>query len=295
MGEDSRRGRARALTGMSVAAVLSACLTTGTASADDPGEAARKAAEAARRAAYQASLNAGKATPVTVAEVAKFAETARFKVKAARQGLSESKIDELLASGEWVGVPLETTLVMAGQDRDPETEPEQSETEAAAQAPTQNEVTDAETVTPDAAAATNDDGTPEPMASKVRCYTGNGPTVTVKAKNVAGKVLWYYQVGEQYCFNAKSITSRDSQPYVNHKIYSWAQVLGWSWEGQDLTGKKGPSYYKWRGNSKGGLKTWRKGEMKYSPIKVPIGGIQKFPWVHLYERADGSFKYSAGM
>ncbi|MEE1761837.1 hypothetical protein [Streptomyces sp. SP18BB07] len=289
------RARTRALTGISLAAVLTASLTAGTATADDPGEAARKAAEAARRAAYQASLDAGKATPVTAAEVAKFAETALFKARAAQLGLSQPKIDELLSSGEWVGVPLETTLVTAGQDVDPETQPEQSETEAATQAPAQNEVTDAETVTPDDAVATNDDGSPEPLASKVRCYTGNGPTVTVKAKNVAGKVLWYYQVGERYCYNGKSITSRDSQPYVNHKIYTWAQVLGWSWEGQDLSGKKGPSYYKWRGNSKGGLKTWRKGEMKYSPVKVPIGGLQKFPWVHLYERADGSYKYSAGM
>ncbi|MDW8809787.1 hypothetical protein P1P68_34580 [Streptomyces scabiei] len=227
--------------------------------------------------------------------MAKFAETARFKAAAASNGLSGAEADALLASGEWVGVSTETTLVTGEQNEDPETLPALSEAEAASQAPDRAEVIQAETVTPDDAAATNDDGSPDPLAASVRCYTGNGPTVTVQAKNVAGKVLWYYQVGEKYCFNGRSITSRDPQPYVNHKIYAWAQVLGWSWEGQDLTGKKGPSYYRWRGNSKGGLKTWRKGEMKYSPIKVPIGGLQKFPWVHLYERANGTYKYSSGM
>lgn len=101
-------------------------------------------------------------------------------------------------------------------------------------------MSDAETATPDDAAPVDDSISPTALAAlTTRCYTGNGPTITVKAKNATGDTLWYYQVGEQYCFNGRSITSRDSEPYVNHKVYAWAQALGWSWEGQDLTGRRG--------------------------------------------------------
>jgi hypothetical protein len=137
----------------------------------------------------------------------------------------------------------------------------------------------------------------EPLAAAQKfCYSGNGPTITVKAKNATGATLWYYQVGEKYCYNktTKGIYSYEREPYVNHKIYSWAQALGWSWEGQDLTGTKGPSRYKWGGNASGGLQTWRKGTFKYDPTHVEIGSFQKFPWVHLYEHGNGSYKYSYG-
>jgi hypothetical protein len=247
------------------------------------------AAAAARKAAYEARLKANQAAPVTAEEARTYAETALFTARASHQGLSDGQINSLLTSGDWVGFPTETTIVRAGQDENPETVPEAAAAEVAASAPDQAETDAAEIETPD------DGSSGAVTAQAAHCYGGNGPTITVKAKNVTGSTLWYYQVGEQYCYNGRSVTSYDKQPYVNHKVYNWAQALGWSWEGQDLSGAKGPARYRWHGNSKGGLKTWRKGTMKYDPTHLEIGSFQKFPYVHLYEHADGSYKYSYGM
>jgi hypothetical protein len=192
----------------------------------------------------------------------------------------------MLTEGTWVGYPVATIHTQAD-------DPDADGSAVAASA----------SVSPQVAA--DDDGAYSGTAifdstyyaaSSIWCYNGNGPTITVYAKNVVGKKIWSYSVGEAYCWNksTKTITGYDNSPYVNHKIPSWAQALGWSWAGQDLSGAKGPEYYTWGSKTHGGLRTWRKGEFKYSPIKLPIGSVSVFPYVHLYEHGDGSFTYSYG-
>jgi hypothetical protein len=236
-------------------------------------------------AAYQAALAAH--TPIPLAS-AVTTEAKTFQAAAQADNMSDSQMSSLLKSGDWVSYPVESVIVEGG---DAEGGTELSASTASLSKPTWRDLVDSALATPE------NEAEKEPLVAAQRyCYTGNGPTITVKAKNVTGATLWYYQVGEKYCYNksTKGIYSFDREPYVNHKIYNWAQALGWSWEGQDLTGTKGPSRYKWGGNASGGLQTWRKGTFKYDPTHVEIGSFQKFPWVHLYEHGDGSYKYSYG-
>ncbi|GAA2780541.1 hypothetical protein GCM10010441_01610 [Kitasatospora paracochleata] len=258
-----------------MAAVVTACLT-GTANAADGDSAISDAV--AKRAVYEAHLANLEAAPVTAAEAAVYAETQTFKAAAEKNGETSDKISALLSSGDWVAYATETTTTMDDPGKPVVTAP--------------GALLPGETAGADAGDAADPS---DPIVALTKwCYQGNGPTVTVTAKNAAGAKLWYYQVGEQYCYNGRTVTNHDADPYVNHKVYTWAQALGWSWEGQDLTGKKGPSFYTWNNNAKGGLQTWRKGTMKYDPTHVEIGSFQKFPWVHLYERANGTYTYSGG-
>lgn len=110
--------RARVLTGISMAAILAACLTS-TAHADG----ATDAAEAARQAAYKASLAARQATPVKPADVAKYAEAARFRAVAANKGMPTAEIDSLLNSGAGSAIPSKPLWSRPGRTPTPRRRP----------------------------------------------------------------------------------------------------------------------------------------------------------------------------
>ncbi|MER6461192.1 hypothetical protein ABT278_12040 [Streptomyces sp. NPDC001228] len=269
---------------LACAAVLTVAISasiTSTASATD-------FQQAIRHAQMQARLAAHNAAPVSLTDAPVWAETIKFMNAAKADGETEANIDALLTDGSWVVYPVDKSLVVVTSDSDaevdPETQPEVSAADQAAAAPGAAEVTQAETVTPD-------DGsmdTPDPADGPTRCTSHNA---TIKMQNVSHNTLWYYTLAEHYCYRGGAITSYEAEPTVTHKVYGWAELLGWSWEGADLSGTKGPSRYSWHGSSHGGLKTWRRGQFKYSPYR--IGHTQqKFPQIHLYEHADGNYFYT---
>ncbi|MGW3136680.1 hypothetical protein [Streptomyces sp. NPDC001139] len=277
-----------------MAAVLMTGLA-GPAAADTAADAAAAAAKAAAAAAaakalaaYEAHLAANEAAPVNLEEAAKYAETKKFVAAAEANGESTTTINSLLTSGTWVGYPVTTTVVESSGAADPGSGTELTPEQAALKAPDAAEVSQANTETADDAV----DLVGVAASAQTWCTLDK---ITYSLKNGAGAKIWWYSVGERYCYNGYTITSRDPEPDIDHKIYQWAYALGWSWKGPDLTGSKGPAYYSWGGSSKGGLKTWRKGIFEYDPLGVGLSPIQRFPHVHLYEHRDGTYKWTSGL
>ncbi|MEU1272598.1 hypothetical protein [Streptomyces sp. NPDC005799] len=254
---------------------------TGTASATD-------VQQEIRHVHMQALLSAHQAAPVSLTDAPAWGETIKFMNAAKANGETEANIDALLTNGSWVAYPVEKSLVVVTSDTDakvdPETQPEVSAADQAAAAPGAAEVMQAETVTPDDGSM----NTPDTAGPPGQCTSHNA---TVKLQNVTHDTLWYYTVSEHYCYRGGAITSHEAEPTITHKVYDWAELLGWSWAGPDLTGTKGPSLYSWHGSSRGGLKTWRKGQFSYSPYHISVTQ-HKYPQVHLYEHADGNYFYT---
>lgn len=244
-----------------------------------------------RHVHMQATLKANQAAPVSLTDALVWDETIEFMNAAKADGETEADIDAQLQDGSWVAYPVEKSLVVVTSDTDaevdPETQPEVSAADQAAAAPGAAEVMQAETVTPNDGSM----NTPDTAGPPAQCTSHSA---TVKLKNVTRHTLWYYTLAEHYCYRGGAITSYEAEPTVTHKVYDWAEALGWSWEGADLTGSKGPSLYSWGGSSHGGLKTWRRGHFDFSPYH--IGRTQqKFPQIHLYEHADGKYTYTWDM
>ncbi|MGW0885340.1 hypothetical protein [Streptomyces sp. NPDC002671] len=260
--------RVRILVGATLATAAVAALS-GNANATDAPTSQQLSMEA-----YESHLAAGEAAPVTPEEALTYSETKTFLAAAHRNNESDKDIDALLTSGTWVGYPVSETV-----------EKPTDLTDAAI-------ATDVSTVT--TGGDTTGDVTPGVSNWTPPTFCSNlGRTVYMQ--NAFHKTLWYYQVKEHYCYEGGTITSYDKEPTINHKVYAWAEALGWEWTGADLSGTKGPSYYTWQGDSRGGLTAWRKGGFKYSPYKIPIGAMNRYPWVHLSGHADGTNANTAGI
>ncbi|MFG2948830.1 hypothetical protein [Streptomyces adustus] len=278
------RATTRVYIGAATAALLTACLA-GPASADD----ATDSPAAANLAAFQAHVAANEAAPVSVAEAASHTETKAFMAAAKSNGESTAHINSLLTSGKWVAYPVTLTFADTSDNADPEKAHELTAAQALAAAPDADEAAEAAKEAPSDVAAETADAV---AASRVKCWTPSG---TVTLKNAFGSKIWWYRVGEHNCYDWTNVVSYDREPNIDHKVYEWAQSMGWSWEGPDLTGTKGPSYYKFHGRSHGAVQVWRKGSFKYDPIGVFLGPKMRYPWLHLYIHDDGFMKYTYGM
>lgn len=188
-----------------------------------------------------------------------------------------------------MGYPVSTVISDTSEGVDPETAPELTPAQDQASKPDSDEVAQAA-----AEASSSDNTTPDDAsAAAAEVYCG-APSRTINMYNVVGAKIWWFKVGEHRCYNGSDVVSYDKEPDVDHKIYTWAQALGWTWEGIDISGTKEPSYYTLHGRKHGALQVWRKGQFKYAPIKINIGAQQKFPWIHLYIHGDCLTKASWG-
>ncbi|BBC36373.1 hypothetical protein SGFS_076670 [Streptomyces graminofaciens] len=223
--------------------------------------------------AYRRHLDAHEPTPLTREEAAQHKESSIFLAAAKNDQLSEHDTDELLSSGYWIGYPVGSTT---------------EETTVDAEAETMTTTTTVENF----ASAGPAKSTSTTTALAATGCKSRGTTYWLWAADK--RKFAYFQVNERFCFNGKRVTSYGT-PNVNHKVYDWAAVLGWSWEGLDRSGSKGPEYYKWKGDSHGGLRTWRRGDFQYSQLHIDLGAIHRYPWIHIYERGDGTMKAKTGM
>ena len=136
----------------------------------------------------------------------------------------------------------------------------------------------------------------------VWCRSANANSYFVEGVSVVGLVVYRFELGEGYCWrnrrgdNNNSIISWDRQPTVSHSVPVWAQADGWTWEGMDDSGAFGPRFYEWMNQGpESALKTWRQGHMKFCPIHIPVGCQGRFPWIHIYNHADGTNHVSGGV
>lgn len=241
----------------------------------------------ATSATYSELLASGDPIPLDSASTP---EAKKFESVAAGFGMSAAQRQQMLKSGSWVSYPVYVTVSdddSVSADDDDATSPISG-------------ARSVETLTPHAGGsfdtATGSDGTAAedyaPDSGGYICTGANHPTYTVYALNVAKRKIYRYSLHEGYCREAfqQTVHSFDSAPTVKHHVYRWAELAGWSWGGQDLSGSKGPEYYTVNGKSHGGVKTWREGQFNYSPVRVPVGQVQFFPWIHQYGRGNGTVK-----
>lgn len=258
---------------LAAAAVM---LPQASAQAEDTGTSAASAT-------YSSLLASGDPIPLDSASTP---EAEKFEAVATSFGMSAEDQQQMLESGSWVNYPVYVSVSnddSVSDDDDDATSPI---------AGTQSVVT----LTPhatgafDTASSSDSAGDATPDGSGYICTRGSNPTYTIYASNVAKRKIYRYSLHEGYCREGfqQTVHSFDSAPTVNHHVYTWAAVAGWSWGGQDLSGSKGPEYYTVNGKSHGGVRTWREGQFNYSPIRVPVGQVQYFPWIHQYGKGNGS-------
>lgn len=264
-------------------AAAAAMLPPVSAQAEDTGSSGASGASAT----YSDLLASGDPIPLDSASTP---EAKKFDSVAAGFGMSAADRQQMLESGSWVSYPVYATVSVddgVSDDDDDAT---------SAISGVQSVVTMTPQVSGSFDTASSSDGTAvedaAPDGSGYICTGASKPTYTVYAMNVAKRKIYRYSLHEGYCREAfqQIVTSFDSAPTVRHHVYKWAAVAGWSWGGQDLSGSKGPEYYKTLGKSHGGVKTWREGQFNYSPVRVPIGQVQYFPWIHQYGRGNGTVK-----
>ncbi|MFE9500782.1 hypothetical protein [Streptomyces collinus] len=221
---------------------------------------------------YQELLDNHQPIPLNREQAGQHEESKTFLAAADADHLSEHDTDVLLSSGHWIAYPVGATEVTVTQD--PETRTETTVTkETSSVAP---EKTSTETV---------------PLAARTQSgYLKQ--TIWLKASD--GTEFAYFQMREDYRYNGRAVTSYD-QPDINHKVYSWAELLGWSFEGLTLSGTRGPSYYSWHGDDHGGLQTWRRANFKYDQLHIDVGSVHRYPWLHFYQHADGTEYSTTGM
>lgn len=257
------------------AAVL---LPQASAQADDTGASSAPAA-------YSELLSSGAPIPLASASTP---EAQKFEDVATSFGMSDADQQQMLESGSWTSYPVYAAVSVddgVSDDDDDATSPI---------ANTQTEVTLTPQVSGSYDSASANSGAPvtdsSPDSGGYICTHGDNPTYTIYAFNVARRKIYRYSLHEGFCREGfqQTIHSFDSAPTVRHHVYGWASVAGWSWGGQDLSGTRGPEYYTTLGKSHGGVRTWREGQFNYSPIRVPVGQVQYFPWIHQYGRGNGT-------
>jgi hypothetical protein len=258
---------------LATAAVM---LPQASAQADDTGASSVPAA-------YSELLSSGAPIPLASASTP---EAQKFEDVATSFGMSDADQQQMLASGSWTSYPVYAAVSVndgVSDDDDDATSPI---------ANTQSVVT----LTPQASGSYDsaNSGAPvtdsSPDSGGYICTHGDNPTYTIYAFNVARRKIYRYSLHEGFCREGfqQTIHSFDSAPTIHHHVYGWAAPAGWSWGGQDLSGSKGPEYYTTLGKSHGGVRTWREGQFNYSPIRVPVGQVQYFPWIHQYGRGNGT-------
>ncbi|WP_129309187.1 hypothetical protein [Streptomyces sp. L2] len=264
----------RTLAGISLATFAVVGLTTGaSASADQQNNKRGIHQHETRQQAYERQLRAGQPTPVTPQEARTYDETKTFLAAARNNGESAKKINDLLTSGYWAGYPVSETVTKM------------------AVTPSATSVTQTTTTTI-VDSAYSKPAAPETRtavipaaASKTYCWN---PGATYSLRAADGRRYAYFQESEHFCTRGSSIVSHDGSPTMHHKVYDWAGLLGWSWEGLDRSGSKGPEFYTYHKNKHGGLQTWRRGDFKYDPTHLDIGSLHRYPWIHIYGHGDGS-------
>ncbi|MFJ7146711.1 hypothetical protein ACIQVT_00555 [Streptomyces sp. NPDC100445] len=221
---------------------------------------------------YQELLDNHQPVPLSRAEAGQHEESKTFLAAANADHLSDHDTDALLSSGRWIVYPVSVTAETVTQEPEAGTETTVTKVTSSVAA----EKTSTETV-------------------PLKARTQNGYLKQVYWLNGAdGRHFAYFQMRENYSYNGKAVTAYE-QPIIDHKVYTWAEVLGWSFEGLDLSGSQGPFYYSWHGNAHGALQTWRKGNFKYDPTHLDIGSMHRYPWLHFYQHADGTEYETDGM
>ncbi|MFG3202142.1 hypothetical protein [Streptomyces sp. NPDC048192] len=221
---------------------------------------------------YQERLDNGQPIPLNRAEAGQHEESKTFLAAADADHLSEHDTDALLSSGHWIAYPVGATQETVTQDPEAGTQTTVTKVTSSVAA----EKTSTETV---------------PLAARTQSgYLSQAYYL----KAADGRNFAYFTMRENFSYNGRAITAY-SQPVLNHKVYDWAAVLGWSFNGLDLSGSLGPSYYPWGGDGHGGLQTWRKADFKYDQLHIDIGSIHRYPWLHFYQHADGTEYSTTGM
>lgn len=238
-------------------------------------------------AAYSELLSSGAPIPLASASTP---EAQKFEDVATGFGMSDADQQQMLESGSWTSYPVYAAISVDDGVSDDDDD---------ATSPIAN-IQSVVTLTPQASgsfdSAEANSGAPvtdaSPDGSGYICTHGDNPTYTIYGWNVARRKIYRYSLHEGFCREGfqQTIHSFDSAPTVHHHVYTWAAVAGWSWGGQDLSGSKGPEYYTTLGKSHGGVRTWREGQFNYSPVRVPVGQVQYFPWIHQYGRGNGTVK-----
>lgn len=260
------RIRARA----ALTAVIAVAATTTMTAAAAPAD--HKSSEQA----YQQHLDNHEPIPLTRVEAGQHKESRTFLAAAKNNHLSKHDTDVLLSSGHWIAYPVKKTTQTTTYDPVVGTKTTATETSSAA--------------APDKA-KTSSTVTPFKARSGTKCHR-IGKAYYLRAAD--DTTFAYFTMKQRFCYNGSKITSH-GEPTLDHKVYTWAQLLGWSWEGLDRSGSKGPSYYTWHKNSHGGLKTWRKGHFRYSQLHIDLGSMNWYPWIHIYAHANGGGFSRTGM
>ena len=259
----------------------------------------------------QTTASDGTPTPEPLAS-ASTTYSQQFVAAAQADGVSSANITQMLNSGDWVYYPTSTSTSSTSAQSVPTSTPEPGDGVTSGPAPDPTSPTDPQPGTlatsskycapnvngPQLVSGANSAST---TAGILICPTGTVAKSTpcaydvyqVWKKNVFGNIEYKFTLGEHYCYDPsrKVVTSYDGTPYIDHWIASWASIAGFSWVGLDSTGTYGPQYYTYYGVSHGGVKTWRKGEIKYCPVHTPFC-VQFFPWIHMYQHGDGTIYVS---
>jgi len=182
----------------------------------------------------------------------------QFAEAAKSDGVSESDIESMKSSGNWVAYPVKFRVTK------PATSAASSRLTAGAA---------------DVAAASDD-----------FCRSGPKNAKSYIAENALKKDVYKFTMGHAFCYDPlqRVITSKNDSPYIHQWIAVWAQAAGWSWEGLASEGSQGPVWQRWERKAHGAVYTRREGKFKYCAIKVPIACIVRNPWVDMTGYGNGT-------
>lgn len=106
----------------------------------------------------------------------------------------------------------------------------------------------------------------------------------VTYRNLHNARLLSFYVTKYWEYDGRRIRSAP-RPRVSANVTSYGSLLGWDYKGVISSGDH---FYRWRGDSRSGHKSWRQGKFTHCP--GPWGCFwKKYPIVVIWAHADGTY------
>lgn len=101
----------------------------------------------------------------------------------------------------------------------------------------------------------------------------------VYTENGIGWRIWYFKNTVHWCWNGSRVISIDP-PSTQVKIYGWASLDGWEYNGIQDSAQYDYYHDKWV------YSTYRQGKFSFCPPRIFCVST-KYPWMYQYTYADG--------
>lgn len=105
--------------------------------------------------------------------------------------------------------------------------------------------------------------------------------VEIYAKNAVGWRIWYFKNTVHWCWNGSRVIAID-RPHTQVKIYGWAALDGWEYNGIQDSAQYDYYHDKWV------YSTYRQGKFSFCPPRIFCVST-KYPWMYQYTYGSGSY------